>query len=43
MWLHPRFFGLYSNVGDHRASLLYAGILFLPAAAVAWLLPYVRD
>jgi hypothetical protein len=25
------FFGLFSKVGDHRAALLYAGFLFLPA------------
>jgi MFS family permease len=37
------FFGLYSNVGDHRAALLYAGLLFLPAAAMSFLLPHVRD
>jgi len=29
------FFGLFSKVGDHRAALLYAGFLFLPAAAVS--------
>jgi MFS family permease len=33
------FFGLFSNVGDYRLALLYAGFLFLPAAAVALLLP----
>ena len=33
------FFGLFSKVGDHRAALLYAGCLFLPAAAFALLLP----
>lgn len=37
------FFGLFSNVGDHRAALLYAGFLFLPAAAAAWMLPKVKD
>ena len=33
------FFGLFSQVGDYRLALLYAGALFLPAAGVAWLLP----
>ncbi|HTD88285.1 MAG TPA: MFS transporter [Candidatus Binatia bacterium] len=33
------FFGLFSNVGDYRPTLLYAGFLFLPAAAVAMFLP----
>jgi MFS family permease len=37
------FFGLFSKVGDHRAALLYAGCLFLPAAAVACFLPRARD
>jgi len=37
------FFGLFSNVGDHRAALLYAGFLFLPAAAVSIFLPATRD
>lgn len=37
------FFGLNSNVGDHRAALLYAGLLLLPAAVLCWLLPYVKD
>jgi len=37
------FFGLYSNVGDHRAALLYAGVLMLPAAVLSWRLPYVKD
>ena len=26
------FFGLFSNVGDHRLAILYSGLLFLPAA-----------
>jgi MFS family permease len=31
-------FGLFSHVGDHRLALLYAGLLFLPAAALSlWL------
>jgi MFS family permease len=33
------FFGLFSNVGDHRVALLYAGILFLPAALLCLTLP----
>ncbi len=33
------FFGLFSNVGDFRHALLYAGFLFLPAMLVALLLP----
>jgi len=37
------FFGLFSNVGDHRAALLYSGTLFLPAAAIALCLPRTRD
>jgi MFS family permease len=37
------FFGLFSKVGDHRAALLYAGFLFLPAAAAAVFLPKVKD
>lgn len=36
-------FGLYSQVGDHRAALLYAGILFLPAAFVAFMMPHSKD
>lgn len=35
-------FGLFSQVGDYRLTLLYAAILFLPAAALAWFLPDVR-
>jgi MFS family permease len=35
------FFGLFSRVGDYRLVLVYAGFLFLPAAAVAWFLPEV--
>lgn len=37
------FFGLFSNVGDHRLALLYSGFLFLPAAGFAWLLPEPPD
>jgi len=33
------FFGLFSKVGDYRLALLGAGFLFLPAAAIAWMLP----
>lgn len=33
------FFGLFSKVGDHRLAILYAGLLFLPAALVACFLP----
>jgi MFS family permease len=33
------FFGLFSQVGDYRLVLFYAGFLFIPAAAVAWFLP----
>lgn len=28
------FFGLFSNVGDHRLAILYAGLLFLPPAVL---------
>ncbi len=41
------FFGLFSSVGasagDHRAALLYAGFLFLPAAIISFFLPPARD
>ena len=37
------YFGLYSKAGDHRIALLYAGFLFLPAAAIALFLPRARD
>ena len=37
------FFGLRSKMGDHRAALLYAGFLFLPAAAISLFLPRVKD
>lgn len=37
------FFGLFSNVGDHRAALLYSGLLFLPATMLAGFLPRQRD
>ena len=37
------YFGLYSKGGDHRSALLYASFLFLPATAIALLLPETRD
>jgi MFS family permease len=37
------FFGLFSQVGDYRLVLLYAGFLFLPAAAAALFLPEPPD
>jgi MFS family permease len=37
------FFGLFSKVGDFRLVLFYAGFLFVPAAAVALLLPEPPD
>jgi MFS family permease len=37
------YFGLHSQVGDHRRALLYAGYLFLPAAAVSFLMPHAKD
>jgi len=37
------FFGLYSDVGDHRRALVYAGYLFVPAAAVSFLMPHAKD
>jgi MFS family permease len=37
------FFGLVSAVGDSRLAMFYAGFLFLPAAAVAWLLPEASE
>jgi MFS family permease len=37
-------FGLFSQgLGDHRLVLLYAGFLFLPAAAIALFLPQARE
>ncbi|MGE3314550.1 MAG: MFS transporter [Planctomycetaceae bacterium] len=33
------FFGLFSKVGDYRLAIVYAGFLFVPAAAFAWMLP----
>jgi MFS family permease len=37
------FFGLFSHVGDHRRVLLYAAFLFLPAAALSFLMPRAKD
>src|SRR6185436_19410611 len=37
------FFGLFATVGDYRKTLLYAGVLFVPAALFALLLPELRD
>jgi MFS family permease len=37
------FFGLFQKVGDYRMTLLYAGLLFLPAALVAVKLPEPPD
>jgi MFS family permease len=37
------FFGLFSNVSDHRLALLYAGFLFLPAGFISFFLPQTRD
>jgi hypothetical protein len=37
------FFGLFASVGDYRKTLLYAGLLFLPAAIFALFLPELRD
>lgn len=36
-------FGLFSKVGDHRLALLYASVLFVPAAWLALRLPPARD
>ena len=33
------FFGIFVKVGDFRTALLYAGFLFIPAAAVALMMP----
>ena len=37
------FFGLFSQVGDFRRALLYASFLFVPAIAVALVLPEPRE
>jgi MFS family permease len=36
------FFGLFSKVGDYRLAILYAGVLFLPAALLTYFLPEGR-
>ena len=37
------FFGLFADVGDFRLALLYSAFLFLPAAALAYVLPEPPD
>ena len=37
------FFGLFSQVGDNRLAMLYAAFLFIPAAAVALMLPETSE
>ena len=37
------FFGLFSEVGNFRLALLYASFLFVPAIAVAMILPEPRE
>jgi MFS family permease len=36
-------FGLFTKVGDYRLALFYAGFLFLPAAAIAWMMPELSE
>lgn len=36
-------FGLFSQVGDYRITLIVAGAIFLPTAILAWFLPDLRD
>jgi len=36
-------FGLFTKVGDYRLAIFYAGLLFIPAAAIAWILPELAD
>jgi len=36
-------FGLFTKVGDYRLAIFYAGFLFIPAAAIAWILPELAD
>ena len=36
-------FGLSTHVGDFRMAIVYAGFLFLPAAAVAWMMPEAQE
>jgi MFS family permease len=37
------FFGIFSRVGDHRLVLLYSSVLYLPAIAIALLLPEAEE
>jgi hypothetical protein len=37
------FFGIFRKVGDVSEVLFYAGILFIPAALIALLLPEPKD
>jgi MFS family permease len=37
------FFGLFQQVGDYRRTLLYAGLLFLPAALLSLRLPELKQ
>jgi MFS family permease len=37
------FFGLFSEVGDSRMAIFYAGLLFIPASVIAFRLPKLRD
>jgi hypothetical protein len=37
------FFGFFAKVGDYRLALLWAGFLFLPAAAIACFLPDLTE
>jgi MFS family permease len=37
------YFGLHSKVGDYRMALVYAALLFVPAAVLAMLLPEPPD
>ncbi|HET6328578.1 MAG TPA: MFS transporter [Planctomycetaceae bacterium] len=36
-------FGLSAGVGDSRLAIVYAGALFVPAAAIAWVMPKTSD
>jgi MFS family permease len=36
-------FGLSTHVGDFRMAIVYAGFLFLPAAAVSWMMPEAAE
>jgi MFS family permease len=37
------FFGLFTKVGDYRLALFFAGLLFLPAAGIAWMMPELTE